>query len=228
MNPTSLTTFSSDAGGTSFNTASISPTANRLVLASVLNADSDGSAATPTGSGNGLTWQQIATVTFFSGLARLTLFRAMGASPSAGAFTASFGADSQDIVCTINICEIGDGVETGGSHGSAAVVQNDPNTGDGTALSAALAAFTSANNATFAVWAGSNETSAITDEVGWTEVNEIAGVLMAFLDDPDTTPTATQTVNDEWAAIAIEIAAAAVGGISVPVVVHHMKQQGMN
>jgi hypothetical protein len=151
----------------------------------------------------------------------------MGASPSAGAFTATFG-DTQDLGRTVIIVEVA-GVDTSGTNGSGAVVQSDVNTGSGTALSAALAAFGSVNNGVVAAWGGASLATTLSPEGGsWSETAEQNGCMVSFNAGNDTSPTATQSTNDEWAAIAIEIAAAAVGGISVPVVVHHMKQQGMS
>lgn len=203
-----LVSFHSATASSTAVTGSFTPTANRLVLAAVFSADGDGNAPTPTGSGNSLTWVQIANQAYFGTTARLTWFRAMGASPTTGAFTATYG-DSQDLGRTIIIVEIA-GVDTGGTNGSAAVVQNDVNSGTGTALSAALAAFGSADNGVVAFWGGSDLTATLSPEGGYSEVAEQNGVMVSFLASNDTTPTATQSVNDEWAVIAIEVKAAAV------------------
>ena len=207
LTATHLVSFHSATSSSTAVTGSYTPTANRLILAAVFSADSDGAAPTPTGSGNSLTWVQIDTQSYFSGVARLTWFRAMGASPTTGAFTATYG-DSQDLGRTIIIIEIA-GVDTSGTNGSGAIVQSDINTGSGTSLSAALAAFGSANNGVVAFWGGSQLTATLSPEGGYTEVREQNGVMVSFLASNDTTPTATQSVNDEWAAIAIEVKAAA-------------------
>ena len=55
-----LTVGGSGTDATSFTTASVTPSANALVLCAVENSVS-GTPATPTLSGNGLTWVQIAT-----------------------------------------------------------------------------------------------------------------------------------------------------------------------
>lgn len=206
-----LVSFHSATSSTTAVTDSFTPTANRLVIAGVFSADSDGAAPTPTGSGNSLTWVQINTQTYFGGIARATLFRALGASPTAGAFTATYG-DTQDLGRTVIICEVYN-VDTGGTNGSAAVVQNDVNTGDGTAMTAALAAFGSANNGVIAFWAGANLTSALSPAGGYTEVAESNGCMMSFLASNDTSPDATQSVNDEWAVVAIEVKEAAVTAV---------------
>ena len=83
-----LITNSSTSNATSYTTASMTPLANRLVLAFVLSAKTAApSPLVPTLTGNSLTWVQVATVTFATvatGLYRLTLFRGMGASPTQG------------------------------------------------------------------------------------------------------------------------------------------------
>lgn len=207
-----LVSFHSATSSTTAVTTSFTPTANRLVIAGVFSADGDGSAPTPTASGNSLTWVEIGTQAYFGTTARVTLFRALGASPTAGAFTATYG-DTQDLGRTIIIAEVYS-VDTGGTNGSAAVVQSDINAGSGTAMSAALAAFGSANNGVIAFWGGASLTTTLSPEGGYTEVAESNGCMMSFLASNDTTPTATQSTNDQWAVVAIEVkeaAATAVG-----------------
>lgn len=207
-----LVSFHSATSATTAVTTSFTPTANRLVIAGVFSADSDGAAPEPTGAGNSLTWVSIGTQTYFGGIARVTLFRALGASPTAGAFTATYG-DSQDLGRTIIISEVYS-VDTGGTNGSAAVVQSDVNTGSGTAMSTALASFGSANNGVIAFWGGASLTTTLAPEGGsWAEVAESNGCMMSFLASNDTTPTATQSTNDEWAAIAIEVKEAAASAV---------------
>jgi hypothetical protein len=85
------------ANASTYVTGSWTPTANRLVLACVENART-GTPTTPTLSGNGLTWTQVATYVndTVDPQFRLTVFVAKtGGSPSAGAVTASFGGVSQ-------------------------------------------------------------------------------------------------------------------------------------
>lgn len=144
-----LLTASGDATDlAAYATASITPTANRLVLAAVFN-EGAGVDETPTLTGNGLTWVQI--VTFEDGGAnnRFTVFRAMGAAPSAGAVTIDFGGLTQTR-CGWSIIEFA-AVDTSGTNGSGAVVQSKTATGTGTTSTADFdAAFGDAvNNATY-------------------------------------------------------------------------------
>src|SRR3990167_9125246 len=79
-----LTGSTSAVDGTSFTTASITPTANALVIAVVHGRRASGDMPSPTLSGNGLTWVEIGNDDI-GGNRQTAMFRAMVASPSAGA-----------------------------------------------------------------------------------------------------------------------------------------------
>ena len=88
-----LTSACSGTDATEYTTASITPTANRLIIVNV--EGSDGSLGeVPTLSGNSLTYAQIATVNFRceggDNRCSQTKFRAMGASPTSEAITITF------------------------------------------------------------------------------------------------------------------------------------------
>mgnify|MGYP000930239427 CR=1 FL=1 len=168
-----LTVGSSATDATSYNTASVSPTSNNLVLVSVANSLS-GTPTTPSLSGNGLTYVQVNTVVYdASGTQRrLTTFRALGASPSAGAITISFGATTQ-LNC-IWVVDQFSGVDTSGTNGSGAVVQSATNsaTSAPSALTVTLAAFGSANNATYGSFSWNDNANTATPGTGFSELNE--------------------------------------------------------
>ncbi len=144
---THLATARDETPAASFATASIAPSANQLVLAAVFTTVSGGATAAPTLSGNGLTWVQIATQVFSTDF-RITLFRAMGSSPSSGAVTMDFSANTQDFG-SWSLTEFNN-VDTSGANGAGAVVQSAINS-DTTAVSLTmtLSAFAEANNATY-------------------------------------------------------------------------------
>jgi hypothetical protein len=105
--------LTSGTGGpaTSVVTASITPTGNRLQIAAVKTTST-----VPTiDTANGLTWVQISTTSSAGGV--LTLFRAMAASPSAGAHTIRSGSS---VSFRWWISEYS-GVSTDGTNGSAAI-----------------------------------------------------------------------------------------------------------
>lgn len=140
----SLLTAKIQGGGSSIVTASVTPTANRLVLAAVSSKYTFGGTL-PTVSGNSLTYVQVATLA--NSDYRITLFRAMGASPAAGAVTASFGGISQ-IESSITVTEFG-GVLTSGTNGADAVAQSATDSNISAGLTVTLSSFVRSSNGTF-------------------------------------------------------------------------------
>lgn len=121
---TTLFEGSTDANGRAYIGPTITPAANTLILAWVTNTKTS-IPDTPTFSGNGLTWVQVATITWGSSgspTARTTLFRAMGPSPSAGQNRMDFGANTQTGLA-LSMIQFS-GVDTSGSNGSGALVQS--------------------------------------------------------------------------------------------------------
>lgn len=102
-------------------TASWTPVANRLNLIAVVTSHAT-NAQTCTLSGNGLTWVSIATIQYSSNARRITLFRALGASPSAGVTTITIAGSSNSDVGW-SIWDFTD-VDTSGTNGSGAIVQS--------------------------------------------------------------------------------------------------------
>lgn len=152
---TNLTANSSSTAGTSFSTASISPTTGRLILCAVASRRADSiQPLSPTVSGCGLTWVQVIGLDYDTSVAtlkRLTVYRAMGTA-STGAVTFDFGANSQT-TCEWVIDEFA-GTDTSGTNGSGAIVQSasqayQPVSAD--PFTVTLAAFASANNGTYGV-----------------------------------------------------------------------------
>jgi len=141
------------ASVTSTTTASISPTANALVIVSVAsrNFTGAGPATVPTVTGASGTWVQIATVSDGSAGARtVTLFRDLSASPGSGILTIDFaGVNQGSVGWSIDQLQ---GTDTTGTNGSGAIVQTgslNPATGTTTSGLITLSAFGSANNAAY-------------------------------------------------------------------------------
>lgn len=207
-----LTAGGSTTNTNSYATASITPGANRLVLAVVSTKSPD--APTVTLTGNGLTWVEVASISTGGTVAQVQVFRAMGASPSAGAITIS---DSVSVNgCAWHIVEF-DGVDTGGTNGSAAVVQSK--TGNGNAGSGSVTldnAFGSADNATYGgVHHAANE--GITAGSGFSVVGATFGghtnpansAAAEWQAGNDSTIDASWSTSSQWAIIGAEIKAAA-------------------
>lgn len=146
--PSLLTTGVNTYPSSTATTASVTPSSNKLIL---LWIQSFGSANTPTAvSGNGITYTHVLSTNDYNGgfgASALHLFRGLAASPSSGTISITGASGTQELTWTIE--EIGS-VDTGGTNGSAAVVQSaEQETGvDSTSLSVTLAAFADAGNGT--------------------------------------------------------------------------------
>jgi hypothetical protein len=166
---THLTTASNGDTQSSYTTASITLTANRLgLLAVASNKSGGGTAATPTVSG----WTLVRSVEVDTDI-RLTLFRRLAGSDSTGALTIDFGGENQSR-CQWSIAEF-DGIDTGGVNGANAVVQSADNSAtSGTSLTVTLAAFGDVNNATYGAIIRQFAQEAIVVGSGFTELGQSA------------------------------------------------------
>ena len=155
----------------------------------------------------------------------LIVFRAMGASPSAGAVTIDFAGDTH-LGCAWSIVEFA-GVDTGGTNGSAAVVQSNNNREDGDsdqALSVTLASFGAADNRPYAAFAANrNAATTWVPETDYDQLHQVAhaspdhSLMTEWRDDAtDTSPSATlavATLNVAGIALEIKAAGAAAGSV---------------
>lgn len=207
----SLTSGGSSTNASSYDTASITPSANKLIIVAVGSNDGEDPPQVPTISGNGLTYVQIDNQIYDTNRKVVTLFRSMGSSPTTGAITIDFSADTQ-AGCTWSVMEFGD-VNTGGTNGSGAVVQSAKNSVSATtSITVTLAAFGNTANGAMAGFSIDNDV-AITPDTGWTEVHEVLNTDGAdsnaletqWRSDNDTTAVASWTGNLQAAGIAIEI-----------------------
>lgn len=135
--------------GSTVNTASISPSANKLVIVMVASRLTSGTANIPTISGANMTWVEIGHQYDSTNLRTLTLFRGLSASPGSGAITISFAGQGQQNVGWA-ISEFGN-IDITGTNGSGAIIQFAGNTTTGTnsGLTVTLAAFSNVKNATY-------------------------------------------------------------------------------
>lgn len=231
---TNLTSSLSGTDTQSYDTASVAPGANRLVLVSVaIRTYTAGGAGTISLSGNGLTYVQINSVDYSnvaSAKSRLAIFRAMGASPSAGAITISI-TGSDNSACAWSVDEF-DGVDTSGTNGSGAIVQNNTCSTDDadpppTITLAALG--DAANNAVYAAFSNAQNRN-LTPTTDYTELADQAGnncCIETHYKIPGTTSIAPGGFSnfDDAAGIAVEIKVAAAGGIVIPVFMNQYRQR---
>lgn len=130
-------------------TASVSPSPDALVLTSVVSSLASEPDPPSGATGNGLTWVQVATVAYHTDDRRVTVFRAMGASPSAGAITVTWAESQTSFQWSVVECT---GVDTSGTDGSGAVVQSTTNTAAAaTSITGTLAALEAATSVHVAV-----------------------------------------------------------------------------
>lgn len=132
-------------GGTTGTTASVSPGANRAIYVAVQTALAAGPAAPTSVVGNGITYTQEETVQFHTAnTRRLTVFRGMSATPSAGTIVATYAVSQTSYIWSVIEC---DGVDTGGTNASAATVQSTTNTAAAsTSVTGTLAALGAASS----------------------------------------------------------------------------------
>jgi hypothetical protein len=219
----SLTSGNSATDSNSYASASISPTSNNLILLAVWGeAVTENNNGYPSSvSGNGLTWVKINDA-FGDTFSDCSVWRALGASPSSGAVTMTFANDQTGILWQLSEFS---NVDTSGTNGSGAIVQTARTQGgSAAAMSVTLAAFGSANNATFGAFgayhAGGDDYTH-TPGSGFTEIyddqlnpDDWKDTLMTqWRADNDTTVDATlSSAPDAYGAIAIEIKEAVAGG----------------
>lgn len=199
---------------TVYQTISVAPEADQLLVLDVNSGMLDGTnPSKPTITGLGLTWVEDSDVFYNSAgqsRFRLTRFRSMsvGATPTAGKITITYGSEHDRASwCAIQFPN----VDTGGTWGSAAIVQSVTATGTGASATATLAAFGSANNRPL-VASGGIAGKQHNPESGWTLLGRRIGsppIMAAWRNAVDLTATVniSGTAN-KFGVIASEIKAA--------------------
>jgi hypothetical protein len=158
-----ISATASQASSSSYSiTAARALAANELGLVSVLNTKA-ASPDTPTLSGGGVTWVQIATALIGS-TGRVTMFRAQGSAPSGTTLTADFaGANQTGCLIVVDACT-GTKVDTA-NNGAAAITQSvTSNSGASADFTITGAALASALNAQYTAFGKSgNSTGTVQD-----------------------------------------------------------------
>ncbi len=204
-------------------TASITPGADKLILVTVHSALSSGNGAdvaTVDGSGVGLSFVQIATQLFSAtqgtGKAhRISVFRGMGSSPTAGTISISWPQNQGR--CEWVVDELS-GMDTSGTNGSGAIVQSAGNFGSsGQPATVTMGAFGDAGNATFGAAAivsasqvldpGTSMTRLAHTELGWSAATEFATAA----DNVSPVTMNWSATSVPWGIIGLEIKAAGAG-----------------
>lgn len=220
-----LTSGGANSGGTTYTTASYTPSGNRLVLAAIISVNDTPDTNAATYSGNGLTWVEVASQLYTLGtrVRRLTVLRAMGGAPTTGAGTIGFSSQGQSGAAW-SIVEF-NGIDTGGSDGSSAVVQFATGQAFDTTLTVTLAAFGDAvNNAAFGAF---GQHGAVGPQIalgsGFTGISDgdstnSLEVRTEWKTGQDTSVDATLTDATVFLGIAVEIKAGGAGDLSITAV----------
>lgn len=196
------------SGSTTFVTASITPTANALVLLWITNEHLAGTPAVISSvTGCSLTWESIDNVNYGSNC-RLSLYRTLGASPTTGAVTVTYPSSEWSAVWSIEQIT---GVSTSGSNGSGAIIQS-AQASDGTTgntLTVTLGAM-AAGSMDMCGWSFNINDVTFSAGGGWTQLAspQIARpiqILTAYNTTGDNTATATSTNGGSRGGIAVEI-----------------------
>ena len=199
---------------------SIAPTSNRLLKLSLEIAYVASQASDPgvTITAFGLTWVLVRGQEHWPNAANwfnwLYTYRSLGPSPSSGTIQIDAGSSMDTIAWSLSEDA---GIDTGGTNGSAAVVQSASNKAAASdTCTTTLGAFGSANNATYSVsGAGDTSTTArtFTPDTGSAEIHDIgteyASIGTAFRNDNDTSlVTLASASSSGVAGMALEIKAA--------------------
>ncbi|HEY7480636.1 MAG TPA: galactose oxidase-like domain-containing protein [Gemmatimonadales bacterium] len=202
-----------------YTTSSISPAPNALITVAVLSHRASGAPVAATVTGGGMAaWAQVATVTFATigtPQKRLTIYRALSASPGSGPITISF---SQTVAHAQWIVSQWSGVDLSGANGAGAIVQSGSAGADaGNGLTVTLTPFADPNNVAYGVFGVKKKAVAVTPGAGFTEIAEQPSVESTPSDLQAEWATNDNTINASWtnlsaAALGVEIRAGTGGG----------------
>jgi hypothetical protein len=193
------------ASGTSLSNSSWTPPTSGLIILYVFSRAAT-APNTPTVTGNGITWTQIATVPDATPVRRLTLFGANASGTISGVTTADFAGQSQTSIHMV-FMHAADVDLSGGV--AAAFVQAPTGTATGTSASITLAAAGNSGNRPIAGYA-TNVT--ITPRTNWTEMDEMPSTGAQILETqqrPDAFESTSSATWDgasrTWVGIAAEL-----------------------
>ena len=175
ISQTLLTSGNNAANQKIYTTAPITPAPNALVTVAVLMRRSSGVISPAITGGGMVKWDAVANTDFDTQgtpTKRLIVFRALSASPGSGPITITFTGSVSNVQWIVSQW---DGVETGGTNGSRAIVQTGAARSDGaTALAVALAPFAAANDVAYGAVGVAKNGPIVTPASGLTEIAEVS------------------------------------------------------
>jgi hypothetical protein len=201
-----------------YTTGSIAPAPNTLITIAVLGHRGVAATPSPIVTGGGMAaWEEVATVVFDSlsiPSKRMTIYRAMSASPGSGPLTITFAntvSNAQWIVSQWS------GVDLSGVNGAGAIVQTGSASADRvTTLTVTLNPFAHANNVAYGVVGVKKNVPAVNPGAGFTEIDEQPSGETTTCDLQAEWATNDNTINATWtransAVLGVEIRAADTG-----------------
>jgi hypothetical protein len=211
-----ITSGANAVGGASFNTASITLTANKLGLLTVSSRmNSSVTPNTPTITG----WSLVGTIeydTVAPSQKKLSLFRRLSGTTSTSTYTIDFGGQSQTH-CDWGVDEIY-GINTTGTNGANAIVQYATAKDETLATSSVtvtLATFANTGNPTYGVFAHGGTVASSTAGTGFTTICPDTGytkLATEFRTTNSTTVSISSNAFDQHGGIAIELNSVTGGG----------------
>ena len=149
-----------------FTTASIAPAANAFITIAVMGHNATAALASPVVTGGGMTsWTEVGSITWDAGTTphkRITLYRAMSASPGSGPITITFTSSVSNAQWSVSQW-----------NGADAIIQVGSLQADGVnGLTVPLATFGHPNNVAYGVFGAKSSTAAVTPGAGFTEITE--------------------------------------------------------
>jgi len=195
-------------------TASIAPASNALITVAVLGHNSSAAPASPTLSSGGMSgWTVVSSITF-DGVAtphkRLTIYRALSASPGSGPLTITFSGSVSN--CQWIVIQWS-GVDPSGVNGAGAIGQIGTGQGDAsTGLTVGLGTFGSVNNLGYGAFGVAKSTPSVSPGAGFSELAEQASAESPASDLEAESATNLPSIRATWAsgnagAVGIEIRA---------------------
>ena len=214
---TLLTAGNDVVNQSTYTTAPISPAPNTLITLAVVGHRSSGASPSPIVSGGGMsTWTEVATVTLDPvslPLKRMTIFRAMSATPGSGPITIKYVSTQSNAQWIVSQW---DGVDVTGVNGAGAIVQSGTARADAASgLTVTLAPFANANNVALGVFGVRKSVAAVAPGAGFTEIAEQPSAESPYSDIQAEWATNDNTIDASWTnlnagAIAVELRAAAI------------------
>jgi hypothetical protein len=210
---TNLQTSSTTTDATSYNTATLSPPANAVLLAGFQIGVTTGS---PTAgvSGLGLTWVLVDNTTVIAGGRTTYVYRAAtgGSAPTPGAVTITTGVTANAFLWNVTQFE---GVDLTGTNGSGAIVQSfNSRPTAGTSVSVAYTSAPTAGNVCYAL-VGVAVAEAPAPGTGWaslgtgqTVTNLVNGFTAMQANPPVTNVLASWTTSAQANVVGVEVKAA--------------------